>query len=209
MPDKDREERSLNLAVAELRVEEDGTIRQISGYAAIFNTDSLPLGWGTFTERIAPGAFTDVLASKDLDVRALVNHDPNQVIGRSTAGTLALTENKRGLKVEITPPDTQIARDLLVSIKRGDIDQMSFAFRVGEETWEFSDDPETLDKRTITKVAELLDVSPVTYPAYPDTSVGVKRQKEARAAHDAEQTPPPAPCGHDAERVALARARQR
>lgn len=207
MPENEREVRSL--AVAELRVEGEGEERKISGYAAVFNKDSLPLGWGSFIERIAPGAFKDVLASDDLDVRALINHDPNQVIGRSTAGTLDLSEDKRGLQVSITPPDTQIARDLVVSIERGDIDQMSFAFRVGEETWNFSDDEAELDKRTITQVAELLDVSPVTYPAYPDTTVGVRHQQEARAAHEALQEPPPAPCGHEAERVALARARQK
>jgi len=202
----ERETRSL--PVAELRVDGEGKERKISGYASVFNKDSLPLGFGSFVERIAPGAFTDVLASDTLDVRALVNHDPSQVIGRSTAGTLDLSENKRGLKVSITPPDTQLARDLMVSIERRDIDQMSFGFRVGEEEWEFSENPDKMDKRTITQVAELLDVSVVAFGAYPDTSVGVRRHTEARAAHDAQQTPHAAPCGHERERLALARARQ-
>ncbi len=201
------EQEIRSMDVAELRVEGEGKERKINGYAAVFNKDSLPMGWGgSFIERIAPGAFKDVLGSDGLDVRALVNHDPNQVIGRSTVGTLVMNENKKGLKVVITPPDTQLARDLVVSIERGDVDQMSFAFRVGEEVWEFSDNEAKPDKRTITQVAELRDVSVVTYPAYPDATVAVRSHEAAKQREADDAKPEPTPI-KDAARVELARRR--
>jgi HK97 family phage prohead protease len=136
----------------------------IRGYAAVFNewAEIIP---GLFREQIAPGAFRRAI--KQDDVRALVNHDPNYVLGRNTVGTLSLREDKRGLAVEITPPDTQWARDLMVSMKRGDISQMSFGFRPSKWTEDRGDD----DLLEITlKEARLFDVSVVTFPAYPQTA---------------------------------------
>ena len=160
------ERRFLN--IAELRVSRaDDKPSKISGYAARFNVLSENLGG--FREKIAPGAFTKSLA-EGADVRALVNHDPNLVIGRNTAGTLKITENKTGLKVQIQPPDTQAGRDIVTSIERGDIDGMSFGFRTISDSWERVDDE---DIRTLKEV-KLRDVSTVTYPAYPDTSVAVR-----------------------------------
>ena len=160
------ERRFLN--VAELRVSRaDDKPDKIKGYAARFNTLSEDLGG--FREKIDPGAFSKSLAG-GADVRALVNHDPNLVLGRNTAGTLNITENKTGLKVAITPPDTQAGRDITTSIERGDIDGMSFGFRTITDKWERVDDEEI---RTLKEV-ELHDVSAVTYPAYADTSVAVR-----------------------------------
>src|SRR4051812_15119539 len=106
------------VAAPDLRITADGPQR-IFGHAALFDSPSQDLGG--FREQIRPGAFADSL--KHDDVRALFNHDPNIILGRNRAGTLVLTEDQQGLGIEISPPDTQAARDLLVSIERGDITQ--------------------------------------------------------------------------------------
>jgi HK97 family phage prohead protease len=157
------------LALDGLAVEQrDDGVRRIVGHAAIFNSLSEDLGG--FREKIAPGAFAEAIGRDD--VRALWNHDANFVLGRVRAGTLTMREDERGLAVEIDPPDTQWARDLLVSMARGDVTQMSFGFRVerGGQSWEKTDEGNV---RTITR-ASLFDVSPVTYPAYADTDVAVR-----------------------------------
>jgi HK97 family phage prohead protease len=139
----------------------------IAGHAAVFNSLSEDL-WG-FREKIAPGAFGEALTKSD--IRALLNHDPNYVLGRTTNGTLRAWEDDTGLAVEIDPPRTRWAGDLLVSIGRGDISQMSFAFRVGEEEW---GEVDGVKERTILSFDEIFDVSAVTYPAYPETDVSVR-----------------------------------
>jgi HK97 family phage prohead protease len=164
--------RERRIFTVEIRAAKDG-LRTITGHAAVFNKDSEPM-WG-FVERVAPGAFTQTI--KEDDVRALFNHDPNIVLGRNTAKTLRLSEDKQGLSVEIDPPDTQAARDLLVSIERGDISQMSFGFITRKESWQYSDDGKGPNIRTLEDV-QLFDVSPVTFPAYPDTDVSVRSLKE-------------------------------
>jgi HK97 family phage prohead protease len=146
---------------------EAGGRAKIAGHAAVFDSLSEEL-WG-FREKISPGAFKPALAKSD--IRALLNHDPNFVLGRTTNGTLRVLEDETGLAVEIDPPETAWADDLLVSIGRGDISQMSFAFRVGEETWETVDGANI---RTILSFDEIFDVSPVTYPAYPATDVALR-----------------------------------
>ncbi len=149
----------------EVRANGDG-VTKLVGHAATFN-QPYEL-WPGYREQIAPGAFTRTLAEK-ADVRALFNHDPNIVLGRTRAGTLELREDRRGLAVEIEPPDTQQARDMLASITRGDVDQMSFGFRVTEAGDEIhSDEGGVL--RTITDV-DLFDVSVVTFPANEATTV--------------------------------------
>jgi uncharacterized protein len=116
-----------------------------------------------------------VTRSRDPALRALLNHDSNFVLGRSKNGTLRLWEDERGLAIEIDPPATRWANDLLVSIGRGDIDQMSFGFTTAEDRWE-SIDGET--RRTILRMDELFDVSPVTFPAYPETDVALRTKFE-------------------------------
>jgi HK97 family phage prohead protease len=152
----------------------DGEDRPIVGYAAVFN--SLSENLGGFREMIAPGAFDNVLGD---DVRALINHDANLILGRTKAGTLTLRADDKGLYYDIAPGQQSYFRDLVESVKRGDIDQSSFAFTVDDDKWE--EDKEGRVIRTIKSVRRLYDVSPVTYPAYPDASVGVKRMQEWRS----------------------------
>ena len=153
------------LTLGEVRVvdSEDDSGPTIVGYAAVFDQLSDPaLG---FRESIKPGAFTAALRGKP-DVAALINHDPRLVLGRTTAGTLKLNQNDKGLAVEINPPETQYSRDLMASMKRGDISQMSFQFRDVEDFW-FMDGKE--QRRELRKIGRLIDVSVVTFPAYPQT----------------------------------------
>jgi len=147
------------------------------GHAAVFNSWA-DIG-GYFRERVAPGAFTR--AVKEDDVRALFNHDANFILGRNTACTLLLEEDDTGLAIQIFPPDTQIARDLAVSMERGDVTQMSFGFRVKKDEWDYNT---KIPERTLLEV-ELFDVSPVTYPAYPTTDVGLRAIETYRKQHPA------------------------
>ena len=137
---------------------EDGSTT-ITGHAAVFNKLSSDLGG--FREIIAPNAFESVLSD---DVRALINHDPNLLLARTTSGTLNLEQTNEGLQYSFDVPDTTYGRDLIISMERSDISQSSFAFTIEEDSWETTEDGEI---RTINKVKQLYDVSPVTYPAYP------------------------------------------
>jgi len=156
---------------------EDGTTT-ITGHAAVFNQLSSDLGG--FREVIAPNAFENVLTD---DVRALVNHDPNLLLARTTSGTLNLEQTDEGLQYSFDVPDTTYGRDLIVSMERKDITQSSFAFTIESDTWESTADGEI---RTINKVKKLYDVSPVTYPAYPSAddltlakrSLAIHKEKE-------------------------------
>ena len=168
----------------EVRAEagEDGK-PMIRGYAAVFNQLSEDLGG--FREQLSVGAFSDAMANSD--VRALVNHDPNLVLGRNKAGTLTMREDAAGLYVEITPPDTQAARDLLTSMQRGDINQMSFAFTVNKEDQQWTRDGTGPWLRTIKKVSRLYDVSVVTYPAYQQTTAAARALQEHQDAEGQQQ----------------------
>jgi len=163
-----RELERRSFPVQELRVVSEGEAPRIVGYAAVF--DELSENLGGFREKIRPGAFKKTV--KESDIRALWNHDSNFVLGRTAADTLELTEDEHGLKIDITPPDTQWARDLMVSIERGDVSQMSFGFRTIRDEWSNQDD----ERETIRELIEvrLFDVSPVTFPAYPQTEVQLR-----------------------------------
>lgn len=166
----DRERRTMAGSV-EARAE--GEARTLHGYAAVFGqrTDIM----GLFDEQIAPGAFRDAIGRDD--VRALFNHDPNYVLGRSSAGTLRLAEDARGLRYDIDPPDTQVGRDVTISIARGDVQGSSFSFEVEEESWDYPKDGRPV--RTIQR-AKLYDVGPVTFPAYEQTTVSARSREAAR-----------------------------
>lgn len=164
------ERRFYTLDRIQARAEGDTEARHIIGHAAVFETPALIYD---FEETIAKGAFQRAILEDD--VRALYNHDANYVLGRNTKGTLLLAEDDQGLAVDILMPDTSYARDLLVSMERGDVDQMSFAFVVGPDgaKWRY-DDERKVWQRTVLSVAKLYDVSPVTYPAYPSTDAQVR-----------------------------------
>jgi uncharacterized protein len=164
------ERRTYTVRNVETRQEDDGVMR-LSGYAAVFNDPSVPL---PFSERIAPGAFRKTL-SETPDVRLLINHE-GLPLARTKNETLTLSEDEVGLRFDAELPDTSEARDLYTLIQRGDVDQMSFAFRVIRQKWN-SDRSE----RTLTEVSLADgDVSVVTYPAYPTTTVEA-REHLARA----------------------------
>lgn len=175
MSQKKLERRNVVVDKLEVRAATAEAPATISGHAAVFNSAA---EIGSFREQIMPGAFKASIGADD--VRALFNHDPNYVLGRNTAGTLRMSEDDIGLAIEVDPPDTQWARDLMVSITRGDISQMSFGFCALDETWDYSEDGSAT--RTLNKV-QLFDVSPVTYPAYADTDVAVRSFNEFREAH--------------------------
>jgi len=163
-----------NYQMIEVRVSEAGTEPRIEGIAAVYNQPTEIDGWfGSFIEVIDPGFFEGVLRN---DVRALWNHNTDLVIGRTKNGTLKLNDQEAGLGVEIDPPDTQTGRDAVTSIRRGDVDQMSFAFSVKQGWDEWKENEEGNMVRTLKRGAckQLYDVSPVSFPAYPQTSVGVR-----------------------------------
>lgn len=155
------------LKACEVRASDDG--KTISGYAAVFNQPSEDLGW--FREIVRPGAFTRCLGASP-DVRCLFNHDASSILGRTKSGTLRLKEDNVGLHFDCDLPDTQAARDVRASVLRGDIDQCSFGFMVNSQTWKEEKDADgnLQTTRELTDV-DVFDVSPVTYPAYPQTSV--------------------------------------
>jgi HK97 family phage prohead protease len=158
---KEIERRTFTVRNIETREAEDGVMR-LSGYAAVFNDASVPL---PFSERIAPGAFRKTL-SETPDVRLLINHE-GLPLARTKNGTLTLSEDEVGLRFDADLPDTTEARDLWTLIQRGDVDQMSFAFRVIRQKWSAD-----RTERTLTEVSLADgDVSVVTYPAYPTTTV--------------------------------------
>jgi HK97 family phage prohead protease len=173
------ERRAVNTGV-ELRAGAEPTV---SGYAALYNVETVIAGF--FREQIAPGAFTSALSGDD-DVRALFNHDPNYVLARNKNGTLVLRNDEKGLHYDIKlNPDDPDAQRVRAKIQRGDVSGSSFAFRVIEEKWQEPKTRADLALRTVLR-AELLDVSPVTYPAYPQTSVSARS-----AATAAQESAPP------------------
>ena len=167
------ERRTYTVKDVQARSAEDGTMR-LAGYAAVFNESSVPL---PFKESIAPGAFRKTLTETP-DVRLLINHE-GLPLARSKNGTLKLNEDDRGLYFEAELADTTEARDIYKLVERGDVDQMSFAFRVIRQKWS-----EDRSRRVLTEVSlSDGDVSVVTYPAYPTTNVEAREQlKETLSA---------------------------
>jgi HK97 family phage prohead protease/HK97 family phage major capsid protein len=173
---KDAEKRTMG--TIEVR-EADSDAMVLEGYAAVFNSET---DLGHFREVIKPGAFDDVMTD---DVRALINHDPNLILGRTENGTLELSTDERGLKYRVKLGNQQYAKDFYESVKRGDITQSSFAFTIKEQTWN-----EERTVRSVDKVRNLLDVSPVVFPAYSAATVQARDQQpepnEANAVAEAD-----------------------
>jgi hypothetical protein len=156
-------------ASLEARAAVSGVSGQLTGYAAVYDKWATvgDIGGNLWEERIAPGTFAASLRVDD--VRALFNHDENIVLGRKSAGTLTLREDAQGLRVNIAPPNSEWGRSVFEAVKRGDVSGMSIAFVVTRDQWQRGGSVR-MGQRTIQE-ARLIDVSPVTFPAYPQTSI--------------------------------------
>lgn len=152
---------------AELRAEvtPKGVLR---GHAAVFDQVA---DLGPHLEDLAPTAFTRALADKTTDVRALWNHNADHLLGRQASGTLRLGVDSQGLEFEVDLPDTELGRSIKVHAERGDLTGASFAFIPDADSWSERDGRRL---RTHTSVGRLVDVSPVTFPAYEGAAVALR-----------------------------------
>lgn len=167
MPKSDIEKRAMKVKF-EVRENEDGS-KKLIGTPIVYDKISENLGW--FREKIAIGAAKEALEKSD--VRLLYGHNMDSILplGRTSAGTLRAKETINGVEIEADPPDTQFARDLILAIERGDVQDMSFGFRVSDDDWSLADGEEL---RTIKKIDEIFDFSYVAFPAYTDTSAATR-----------------------------------
>lgn len=160
-------ERRVTSTEVEVR-SKGGRVPSIEGYASVFD---VPYDVGGFREIVAPSAFKKTV--READVRCLLNHNPDVVLGRNKAGTLELANDSRGLHYRCTLPDTTAARDLFTSVERGDINQSSFSFETIKDSWD-EGGAEHVPTRTL-RECRLFDVSIVTFPASEATTVDVVR----------------------------------
>lgn len=168
---KKKETRTVDITKFNKRDATDDKPAKITGYASVFNSRT-SIG-DYFDEVIMPGAFSRAISEKD-DVHALINHNWDNVLGRTKSGTLKLSEDDHGLKFELDLPNTTAARDLSESMERGDIDQCSFLFYATDESWNYDSEPAL---RTVNAV-ELYEISILPRGAYEDTEAAVSRSKE-------------------------------
>lgn len=173
MSQKDREVRAGT--PIEFRNDDPDAPARVMGYAAVYNERTM-IG-DFFEEVIAPGAFDAALERGD-DTVFLVDH-AGLPLARTSSGTLTLSHDARGLRVEtdLDQSDPDVQR-IVPKMKRGDLSKMSFAFRAKREAW---DETGAVPLRTILEV-ELFDVSIVTDPAYAGTEIGLRSLEAARAA---------------------------
>lgn len=182
---KEKEIRNITNSI-EIRSEEGQEQKKIVGYALKFNTWSENLGG--FAETIDRHALDNCDMS---DVRCLIDHDSQKILGRTANGTLKLTVDDIGLKYECIPSDTSYARDLMTNMENGNINQCSFGFILNYDNnecdnWEY-DDERGIYKRTLKDIKELFDVSAVTYPAYSNTECVVAQRKLEDLKNDLEK----------------------
>ena len=157
------------IPIDQMETREDGDDLYIEGYFAVFNSDYEL--WPGATESIAPGAFDDSVSD---DVRALYNHNTDLVLGRTSAGTMEIKQDSRGLwgRIRINREDSE-AMNAYARIKRGDITGCSFGFDIAAQEADYRDDGSV--HWTITRVSPLYEISPCTFPAYQDTTVSARR----------------------------------
>lgn len=174
-------------AAPEIRIDTQDGKTTIVGYGAVFyRSEESGTEYKMFSdlvERIAPTAFDRAIRERH-DAAGLFNHDPNQLLGRVSAGTMRLAVDERGLRYEIDVPDTQAGRDVVESIRRKDVKGSSFAFRVTKQTWQEQEDGP--DIRVIEDL-DLFDTGPVVFPAYAGTSTALRSADgdDVLAARDA------------------------
>ena len=169
----EKEIRQINVP-AKIEKRADGGIGSIVGYPIVYNKDSEDMG---YIERIAPGAAKKAL--KRSDIRGLKNHDPSLIFARQGVN-LTFKEDKDGLSYVATPIDTQNYRETAKEVEAGLLTGQSFGFTILADEWKDLDTDKP--KRTITEIGQIFDVGPVTYPAYPDTNIGLRTLEEARKA---------------------------
>ncbi|MGK4152042.1 HK97 family phage prohead protease [Kurthia gibsonii] len=162
------EKRNLTTNSVEIREDDEGK-RTLTGYAIKWEMKSVTMGWRRFREQFKRGAFTESLTNEDQ--LALWSHDTSKVLGRTKNGTLRLFEDEIGLRFELDLLDTTLGDDAYKTIKRGDVDGVSFGFSMLKQEWDEADPDNVI--RTITK-AKLLEISPVAFPAYPDSEVSAR-----------------------------------
>lgn len=168
-----RDERTFEVTL-ERRADDEKPLR-IIGHPVVYDRWSQDLGG--FRERVLPGAATKTLG--EADIRGLLNHDPNFVLGRNKAGTMVLSEDGKGVRMELFPPDTPTVRDLVITpMERGDLTQMSFAFRTVNDEWREPGDPGIVKKDGLWErdliEFQMWDASVVTFPAYTQTDAAVR-----------------------------------
>lgn len=189
-PSDQLETRIFPLSSVELEQREDDLRPRVILHPIVFDVKSDRLMF--FREIIRPEAIDRTLREKT-DVRALVDHDPSKILGRLSAGTLQLTKERRGVRAEIDPPNTSYARDLIVSVRRGDITGGSFSFRVITDQWHIENGEEIRDVLDM----EVYEVSAVTFPAYPQTAAALRSLQHWQASQ------------HKGRSIELARRQQR
>lgn len=163
-----RERRTVPIEI-EVRKDDEGK-DAFRGHAAVFNRKA-NIG-GYFLEEVAPEAFNKTI--KEADVRLLMNHNPDLVMARNRSGTLRLSVDDVGLVSDADLDRRQTyTNDAAIAMERGDVNQMSFGFRVVADDWDY--DSHDLPLRTI-REAELFDVSLVTYPAYVETDAALRSE---------------------------------
>jgi HK97 family phage prohead protease len=163
---------------------EDNTVQEIVGIGAVVESRT-DLGW--FEETVKRGAFD---GADMTDVVALFNHDPNQILGRTSAGTATVSINEDGnLRYSFIPDmENPVHKSVVRSIQRGDIKQSSFAFSIkrdGGSAWLSSEKYGDMGHREIRAIDKVYDVSPVTYPAYSTTSVSARDEKALKEEREA------------------------
>ncbi|KSU89817.1 MULTISPECIES: HK97 family phage prohead protease [Priestia] len=163
------EKRNINASSIEIR-EDESDSKIITGYAVKWEMKSHPMGYfRRFKEQFRKGAFADSLTADDQ--LALWSHDTSRVLGRTKNGTLRLFEDDIGLRFELDLPNTTLGNDTLETIRRGDVEGVSFGFQMRKEEWDETDRDNII--RTIT-TAKLIEISPVAFPAYPDSQVSAR-----------------------------------
>ncbi|KXG42871.1 HK97 family phage prohead protease [Tepidibacillus decaturensis] len=171
------EQRAFDITGIEVRAGEGDEPIKITGYFIEWEKLSNPI-MGFFREKFAKGAFRNLVNG---DIRALWQHDVSKVLGRTTNKTLTIYEDDRGAKFELIPPETTWGKDAVESIRRGDVSEMSFMFKGFKDEWDEKADPD-YPIRTVLE-ADLYEVSPVTFAAYPQTSVGVRSAQDVYQAY--------------------------
>ncbi len=169
------EMRTIPAEGLEIRAEQDGKIKRISGYGIVYNRETQL--YDDLYEVIRPGAASEFLATNP-DIKCCLNHNRERIFGRTKSGTVKLEENSKGVKYTVKPPDAQWARDAIASIERGDIDGSSFTFAVLPQDEKVSKRSDGTYLREVFKIARIGEMGPVTDPAYLDTTAEARAKAE-------------------------------